>query len=115
MKGAFAHAGFPEISYGKWSSMLVAKGYKCVLLPLCKLWLVLCSSHFGVQGRPRRANGNARHAQEAQRQGATRTEGQGEASNATALAAVVCLSVPHLRHVAARLCAGSLCPSSPRA
>ena len=28
MKGMKAHAGFPEISYGKFSSMLVAKGYK---------------------------------------------------------------------------------------
>jgi DNA mismatch repair protein MSH6 len=28
MKGAKAHSGFPEISYGKFSSLLVAKGYK---------------------------------------------------------------------------------------
>lgn len=28
MKGAYAHAGFPEIAYGKWSEILVSRGYK---------------------------------------------------------------------------------------
>ncbi|CAB4032656.1 DNA mismatch repair Msh6-like, partial [Paramuricea clavata] len=28
MKGKFAHAGFPEISYGRYSDMLVQKGFK---------------------------------------------------------------------------------------
>ena len=28
MKGDFAHSGFPEISYGRFSTILVQKGYK---------------------------------------------------------------------------------------
>ena len=28
MKGKKAHSGFPEVSYGKFSAMLVARGYK---------------------------------------------------------------------------------------
>lgn len=28
MKGEFAHSGFPEISYGRFSTILVQKGYK---------------------------------------------------------------------------------------
>ncbi|XP_067118843.1 DNA mismatch repair protein Msh6 [Centruroides vittatus] len=28
MRGEFAHAGFPEISYGRYSDMLIRKGYK---------------------------------------------------------------------------------------
>lgn len=30
MKGYKAHAGFPEIAYGKFSERLVGLGYKCV-------------------------------------------------------------------------------------
>jgi DNA mismatch repair ATPase MutS len=40
MKGDVAHAGFPEIAYGKMSSALVDKGYRCVLpLGACPLGL----------------------------------------------------------------------------
>lgn len=28
MKGTFAHSGFPEAAYGKFSEILVNKGYK---------------------------------------------------------------------------------------
>ena len=28
MKGEFAHSGFPEIGFGKYSQSLVQKGYK---------------------------------------------------------------------------------------
>ena len=28
MKGAWAHAGFPEISFGRYSDALVQKGYR---------------------------------------------------------------------------------------
>ena len=30
MKGSFAHAGFPEISFGRYSDSLIEKGYKSV-------------------------------------------------------------------------------------
>ena len=32
MKGGFAHAGFPEISFGRYSDSLIEKGYKSVVL-----------------------------------------------------------------------------------
>jgi DNA mismatch repair protein MSH6 len=35
MKGQIAHAGFPEIAYGRFSDALVAKGYRWV----CAGWL----------------------------------------------------------------------------
>lgn len=40
MKGSFAHAGFPEISYGRYSDSLIEKGYKSVC--------VIKSSSIGV-------------------------------------------------------------------
>jgi DNA mismatch repair protein MSH6 len=32
MKGSKAHSGFPEVSYGKYASQLVAKGYEIMCI-----------------------------------------------------------------------------------
>lgn len=37
MKSDFAHCGFPEAAFGRYSEVLVQKGYKCVLFAVCIL------------------------------------------------------------------------------
>ena len=35
MRGEFAHSGFPEVSFGRYSKTLVERGYKWV-------WFIIC-------------------------------------------------------------------------
>ena len=48
MKGEMAHAGFPEIAYGKMSSALVDKGYRCVSVCLCACPCPCCAVMVGL-------------------------------------------------------------------